>query len=124
MVSFNKQSKLNKKTQGKNRQSSLSKKLQKQSKSTDEFEVMLNNLSLEEVIGLKLELAAKAAGGMLYGLPIWYSLKNITNDAVLKYAYSATSTKMEAARFLGLDKNRFNQLVKKYQIESYFEEKD
>tara|TARA_R110002073_G_scaffold186913_1_gene345562 strand:- start:1127 stop:1501 length:375 start_codon:yes stop_codon:yes gene_type:complete len=124
LVSFNKQSKLNKKTQGKNRQSSLSKKLQKQSKSTDEFEVMLNNLSLEEVIGLKLELAAKAAGGMLYGLPIWYSLKNITNDAVLKYAYSATSTKMEAARFLGLDKNRFNQLVKKYQIESYFEEKD
>ena len=115
---------MNKKTQGKNSQSSLSKKLQKQNKTTDEFEVMLNNLSLEEVIGLKLELAAKAAGGMLYGLPIWYSLKNITNDAVLKYAYSATSTKMEAARFLGLDKNRFNQLVKKYQIESYFEEKD
>ena len=115
---------MKKKTQGKNRQSSLSKKLQKQSKSTDEFEVMLNNLSLEEVIGLKLELAAKAAGGMLYGLPIWYSLKNITNDAVLKYAYSATSTKMEAARFLGLDKNRLNRLLKKHQTESYFEEKD
>ena len=115
---------MKKKTQGKNSLCSLSKKLQKENKSTDEFEVMLNNLSLEEVIGLKLELAAKAAGGMLYGLPIWYSLRNVTNDAVLKYAYSATSTKMEAARFLGLDKNRFNQLVKKYQIESYFEEKD
>ena len=115
---------MKKKTQGKNSLCSLSKKLQKENKSTDEFEVMLNNLSLEEVIGLKLELAAKAAGGMLYGLRIRYSLKNITNDAVLKYAYSATLTKMEAARFLGLDKNRFNQLVKKYQIESYFEEKD
>ena len=111
-----------KRTQGKNKYYSISKKLQKEKKSTDEFEVMLNNLSLEEVIGLKLELAAKAAGGMLYGMPIWYSLRNITNDAVLKYAYSATKTKMEAARFLGFDKNRFNQLVKKYQIDSYFEE--
>ena len=82
--------------------------MQKEKKSTDEFEVMLNNLSLEEAIALKLELAAKSAGGMLYGIPIWYSLRNITNDAVLKYAYSATKTKMEAARFLGFDKNRFN----------------
>ena len=115
---------MKKRTKGKNKNSSLTKKLQKEGKSTDEFEVMLNNLSLEEVIGLKLELAAKSAGGMLYGLPIWFSLKNITNDAVLKYAYSATSTKMEAARFLGLDKNRFNRLIKSYKIDSYFEEKD
>ena len=115
---------MNKKTKGKNKHSSLSKKLQRDGKSTDEFEVMLNNLSLEEVIGLKLELAAKAAGGMLYGLPLWYSLKNITNDAVLKYAYSAAASKMEAARFLGLDKTRFNRLLKKYQIESYFKEKE
>jgi len=121
-MSYNKKTK---KTQGKNKYYSLSRKLQRERKSTDEFEVMLNNLSLEEVIGLKLELAAKSAGGMLYGIPIWYSLRSITNDAVLKYAYSATRSKMEAARFLGFDKNRFNQLVKKYQIDSYFEkEKD
>ena len=35
---------------------------------------MLNNLSLEEIIGLKLELAAKAAGGYLYGIPIFSSI--------------------------------------------------
>ena len=49
-----------KRTQGKNKYYSVSKKLQRESKSTDEFEVMLNNLSLEEVIALKLELAAKS----------------------------------------------------------------
>jgi hypothetical protein len=113
-----------KRTQGKNRYYSLAKKLTKEKKITTDFEDMLNNLSLEEVIGLKLELAAKAAGGMLFGIPIWYSMQDITKDAVLKYACSATRTKMEAARFLGLDKKRLNELVKNYQIESYFEEKD
>ena len=33
---------------------SISKKLKKERKSTEEFEVMLNNLSLEEIIALKL----------------------------------------------------------------------
>ena len=53
------------------RNHSISNQLRKQGKSNDEFEVMLNKLSLEEVIGLKLELANRAAGGYLYGLPIW-----------------------------------------------------
>ena len=113
-----------KRPQGKNKYYSISKKLSRENKTTEEFEVMLSSLSLEEVIGLKLELAARSAGGMLYGLPIWFSMTDITKDAVLKYACSATRTKMEAARFLGLDKKRFNDLVKKYQIESYFEEKE
>ena len=115
--------KKSKRTQGKNKYHSLSKKLRKEQKSTDEFEVMLNNLSLEEVVGLKLELAAKSAGGMLYGIPIWFSMQSIVKDAVLKYAYSATTTKMEAARFLGINKARLNKLLKQYRTESYFEEK-
>tara|TARA_R110000824_G_C14937601_1_gene649408 strand:- start:298 stop:657 length:360 start_codon:yes stop_codon:yes gene_type:complete len=113
-----------KRTQGKNKYYSLAKKLTREEKITEEFQVMFNSLSLEEVIGLKLELAAKSVGGMLYGIPILFSMQDITKDAVLKYACSAAKTKMEAARFLGLDKKRFNELIKKYQIESYFEEKD
>ena len=114
--------KKNKRIPGKNRHYSLSKKLRKENKVTENFEIMLNNLSLEEVIGLKLELASKAVQGMLYGMPIWFSLQHIVKDAVLKYAYSATKTKMEAARFLGFSKRRFNELIKKYEIQSYFEE--
>jgi len=114
--------KKNKRIPGKNRHYSLSKKLRKENKVTEDFEIMLNNLSLEEVIGLKLELASKAVQGMLYGIPIWFSLQHIVKDAVLKYAYSATRTKMEAARFLGFNKRRFNELVKKYETQSYFQE--
>jgi len=109
---------------GKNRYYSLSKKLKRENKITDEFEVMFNSLSLEEVIGLKLELASNMVDGKLYGMPIWYSLPVIIKDAILKFSLSTTRTKMEAARLLGLNISQFSSLVKKYNIESYFFEEN
>ena len=99
---------------------SLSNKLRDQHKLTSEFEVMFNNLSLEEVIGLKLELAAKAAGGKLYGVPIMKSLPDIAKEAAYNYALSACKTKREAASFLGIDLQTFYKLQKKFQTEEYF----
>lgn len=109
-------------TQGKNEYYSISKKLKREGKISEEFQVMMNGLLLEEVIALKLELAAKAAGGALYGLPLWYSIKDIVKDAIFKYAYSATRSKMEASRFLGLTMREFSEYNKLYKIDSYFEE--
>ena len=109
-------------TQGKNEYYSISKKLKREGKISEEFQVMMNGLLLEEVIALKLELAAKAAGGALYGLPLWYSIKDIVKDAIFKYAYSATRSKMEASRFLGLTIRELSEYNKLYKTESYFEE--
>ena len=108
---------------GKNKNYSISKKLRKDRKSNEEFEIMLGSLTLEEVIALKLELATKSISNRMYGFPIWHSLHNIVQDAVFKYAYSATRTKAEAMRFLGLQENWFHKLQKKYGIDDYFVEK-
>ena len=110
------------KVYGKNQYYSVSKKLQKEKKSNQEFEIMLNNLSLEEVIALKLELASKSIGGNLYGMPIWRSLKYVVEDAVLKYALSATRTKKEVARFLGMREIEMRRINWIYNPDSYFEE--
>ena len=111
------------KNSGKNLYYSLSNKLRKEGKSSEEFEILFNSLSLEEVIGLKLELASKfGLRGKMYGLPIWYSLRTIVKDAVLKYAVSATRSKREAARFLGLHEQSLNILLRKHKIDKYFEE--
>ena len=108
---------------GRNRDYSISHKLRKDGKSSEEFEILFNNLSLEEVIGLKLELASKfGLRGKMYGLPIWYSLRTIVKDAVLKYAVSATRSKREAARFLGLHEQSLNILLRKHKVDKYFEE--
>lgn len=112
------------KNSGKNLYYSISNKLRKEGKSSEEFEILFNSLSLEEVIGLKLELSSKfGLRGKMYGLPIWYSLRTIVKDAVLKYALSATRSKREGARFLGLNEQSFNLMLKKHQIDNYFEEK-
>ena len=100
---------------------SLSKKLRKEFKSNEAFEIMLNNLSLEELIGLKLELASKSAGGRLYGLQLWRSLKFIVEDAVLRYAYSAGRTRVEIARFIGMKDIEMFPLRVRYNPKSYFE---
>ena len=101
----------------------VSKTLRKENKSDDRLEMMLSNLSLEEVIALKLEISSRSVGNRLYGLPIWHSLNHIIKESVLKYAVSATKTKGEAMRFLGLKPVDFGKLMKKYDIESFFTKK-
>jgi|TARA_R110002020_G_scaffold72542_4_gene186635 uncharacterized membrane-anchored protein len=111
-----------KNSKGKNKNYSISKKLRTQGKSSEEFEIIFNNLSLEEVIGLKLELTShNSFNSKLYGVPIWYRLSNIIKDAVLKYALSATRSKREAARFLGLNESSMKKNINKYKIDEYFQ---
>ena len=105
---------------GANKNYSLIRKLKKENKYSKELEVLLNKLTLEEVIGIKLELASKAAGGNLYGLPLWFSIQDIIKESVFKFAVSATQTKGEASRFLGVTPTYFRQLYKKFKIDDYF----
>ena len=112
-----------KKLYGKNVNYSISKKLRNDKDITEEFEVLLNSLSLEEIIALKLELAAKSINNKLYGFPLWKGINNIVKEALLKTALSITRTKGEAARFLGLDRPRLHALEKKYGTDTYFEDK-
>ena len=109
---------------GKNKNYSMSSKLKKERRSNDEFEIMLSSLTLEEVIALKLELSTKPVSNRLYGIPLWSSLQNIVQDAVFKYAFSATRTQAEAMRFLGLKEQSFHILRKKFGLDDYFVDKE
>ena len=111
-----------KRIQGKNKYYSVSKKLLREKKTNFEFEVILNSLTLEEIIALKLELAMKASGAPIYGIPLWRSIRDICKDAMLKLSLSATRTKREAANFLGLSFVEFKSELKRTQVEGFFEE--
>jgi hypothetical protein len=109
---------------GKNKNYSVINKLLKEEKINEQFLLKLNFLSLEEVIALKLETAAKNSGGSIFGIPIWHSLRDICRDATLKFALSATRTKTEAAAFLGITISAFREYLDKYEIKNYFEEEE
>jgi hypothetical protein len=111
-------------SKGSNKFYSVSKVLKKKKKITPQFEVMLNTLTLEEVLALKLELGAKASGTGVYGFSIFRSLHSIVRHAVLMFALSATRTKNEAALFLGMNRQDFFSEIKKYQVRNFFDEEE
>ena len=57
---------------------SIANKLKSENKIDEKFEIMLSSLTLEEIIGLRLELAAKTVNFKLYGISIWQNLPNIS----------------------------------------------
>ena len=104
------------KRQGKNRYYSLSKKLRREQRSSDDFEIMLSQLTLEEVIGLKLELAARASKGKYFGFPIWQNMIDIVRESILRHTMATTPTKAEAARSLGMTKANLSTVIRKYNL--------
>ena len=84
--------------------------------------VLINHLTLEDLIAIKLELSCALVKNKLYGIDFWSNSCYIIREALLKFAISASRSKKDAARFLGLDLREFNTQYKKYNIESYFKE--
>ncbi len=99
---------------------SIANKLKSEGKINERFEIMLSSLTIEEIIGLRLELAAKTVNYKLYGINIWHSVPDIVRDGILKYVYSAARTKGEMASFLGIDISSLKKLLKKFKTDNYF----
>ena len=101
---------------GRNNEYSLRKKLKKEKKITDDFEIMLSTLTLEEIIGLRLELASLYINNKLYNFPIYKSIKYIIKESLLIFALSATRTTKDAANLLGIREREIYVEIKKFNI--------
>ena len=95
---------------------SLRNKLKNEKKIDDHFEILLNGLTIEELIGLKLEVASSHTNNRLYGFPILSAMRSICEEACIRYAASACKTTVEAALFLGIDRARYLNKIKKFNI--------
>ncbi len=102
---------------GRNYNYSLRKKLRREKRTSDDFEAMIHNLSLEELIGLKFELAASHINNKLYNFPVYKSLRYIVKEACLHFALSSTRTFGEAAAFLGMREGELHTEVRKFNID-------
>ena len=102
---------------GRNYNYSLRNKLRREKKTSDDFEAMIHNLSLEELIGLKLELAASHINNKLYNFPVYKSLRYIVKEACLHFALSSTRTFGDAASFLGMREGELHTEVRIFNID-------
>lgn len=100
---------------------SIIKKLREENRSSEEFEIFISQLSLEELLNLKLELSARLfANNKFYGFPLWHSMPDIMKDALINFALYATSSQREASRFLGITIKSLKQNIGKFKIKSNF----
>jgi hypothetical protein len=95
---------------------SIRKKLNRDKRINSNFEVILNSLTLEEIIAVKLELAASHVNHKLYGFPFLRSLKYLVRESVLMFALSATRTPKEAAGVLGITERQLREEIQKFDI--------
>jgi len=100
---------------------SLSDKLRSQEKSNEAFEIMLSALTLEEIIGLKLECSSRLTGGKMYGFNLWSKVVDITKEALYNAVISVSNTNKEATRILGINEQTFKGLKKKYKIREEYD---
>ena len=95
---------------GKYHKYSLRNKLLRERKIDSDFEVILNTLTLEEIIALKLELSNLYINNKLYNFPLYKSIKYIIKESLLIFALSATRTTRDASNLLGFrERDIFNQ---------------
>ena len=100
---------------------SFSNKLRNQGKSNEAFEVMLSALTLEVIIGLKLECACRLTDGRLYGFNLWSNIIDIAKEALYNATISAAKTNKEATRILGISDDTFKTLKRKYKIREEYD---
>ena len=91
-------------------------RLKKEKRIDEVFLSRINQLTLEELIAIKLESAARFVNNKLYGFPIWKSLHYVCREAALLFALSSTRSLNDAASFLGITSQDMQENIKKFNI--------
>ena len=86
------------------------------------FEFILSNLTLEDLITAKLEMSAKSLNGKLFGYPIYKNVQHITRESLVKFALRFCNSQEKAANLLGLNVRELKSYIKKHEISINAEE--
>jgi DNA-binding NtrC family response regulator len=85
--------------------------------------LLYNNIINESNwIAIKLELSARDSNNKRYAFNLLSNTNKLVKEAIIKFAISATNSKMDAARFLGIDYEGLHRLVREYGLQDYFDE--
>jgi hypothetical protein len=93
--------------------------LREQGKLNEQVETAIHNMTLEDLIAVKLELSSRTQKSPIYAIPLFETLEVIVRDAMLKFAISATRTPSEAAASLGISLEHFRSQMHEFKIYDY-----
>ena len=96
---------------------SIIKELKKNNSIDDQFIMMCDALTLEDIIGIKVELFSRHINYKLFGFPLWKSVPDMVREALLKVSFKIASSKSEASRMLGVDLSDYKKYLKQFGYE-------
>jgi len=88
--------------------------LQKEGKINSDFLDKVSELTLEDLVYIKIELSARMVKGKLYNFPLWYSMPYIVREALLRFVDHNCTTKADMASTLGIPYEKFIQIYNQY----------
>lgn len=80
------------------------------------FEFILSNITLEDLITAKLELSARSLNGKLFGYPIYKNVQHITRESLVRFALRFCNSQEKAANLLGLSVRELKSYIKKHEL--------
>ena len=107
----------------KHQKNSVFKRLKKENKINENLEILISEISLEDLIVLKLEISSKNLNNKLFGFPFWKNIKFIVKDSMFKFAVNRTNSIREAASVLGVRPSVIKTFIYKYGLTDDFSKK-
>jgi len=98
--------------------------LREQGKLNEQVETAIHNLTLEDLIVVKMELSTRTQKSPLFGIPLLDTIKTIVTEAMLKYAISVTLTPSEAAASLGISLDAFKKNIWDFKIYDFIPKRE
>jgi len=81
--------------------------LKQEGRINENFVITVSNLTIEELILIKLESSVKLAKGKLYGMPLWYNLPHMVKDALMEFVIRNCRSKLDMCSTLGISYELF-----------------
>ena len=98
----------------KEKKRSFTSELREEGRIDSHFLDKISDLTIEELIAIKLEHSAKLMSGKLYNFPLWYTLPYMVRDALMNFVDRNCKTKMDMSNVLGIPYSEFQQIYRKY----------
>ena len=106
-----------------NQRNLVLKRLRKEKKINENLEILISEISLEDLITLKLEISSKNLNNRIFGPLFLKNIEMMVKDSIIKFAVNRTHSIREAAAMLGTRSSLIKTFIYKYGLGSDFSEK-
>jgi len=88
--------------------------LKKLNKIDDQFVFQVENLTLEDLISIKLESTLRNINFKFFNFPLWHSMHKIVAEAMVNSIITVAKNNTEASRILGLDYKQYRSYLSEF----------